>query len=45
MDAYEEINETYEQFFDTTCPARTTVGVCELLGGAVVTVDGVIAIE
>ncbi|WP_455449967.1 RidA family protein [Natrinema thermotolerans] len=45
MDAYGEINDTYEQFFETTCPARTTVGVCELLGGAAVTVDGVIAIE
>lgn len=45
MDAYEDVNDTYKQFFDKTCPARTTVGVCELLGGAAVTVDGVIAIE
>ncbi len=45
MDAYEEINDMYEQFFETTCPARTTVGVCELLGGAAVTGDGGIAIE
>lgn len=45
MDAYEAVNEVYEQYFDETYPARTTVGVCELLGGAAVTVDAVVAIE
>ncbi|WP_241434721.1 RidA family protein [Natrialba asiatica] len=40
MDAYEDVNDTYEQFFAKTCPARTTVGICELLGGAAVTVEG-----
>ncbi|MFC4451142.1 MULTISPECIES: RidA family protein [Halorussus] len=45
MDAYEQVNDTYEQYFDETYPARTTVGVCELLGGAAVTVDAVVAIE
>ncbi|MBZ6496310.1 RidA family protein [Natrinema longum] len=45
MDAYRSVNETYEEFFDETQPARTTVGVCELLGGAAVTIDGVVAIE
>jgi 2-iminobutanoate/2-iminopropanoate deaminase len=45
MDAYERVNDTYEQYFDETYPARTTVGVCELLGGATVTVNAVVAIE
>lgn len=45
MDAYERVNDAYEQYFDETYPARTTVGVCELLGGAAVTVDAVVAIE
>ncbi|MFA9518070.1 RidA family protein [Halopenitus sp. H-Gu1] len=45
MDAYESVNETYEQYFEGTYPARTTVGVCELLGGAAVTIDAVVAIE
>lgn len=45
MDAYERVNETYEQHFEGSHPARTTVGVCDLLGGASVTVDAVVAIE
>ncbi|MFC4452017.1 RidA family protein [Halorussus aquaticus] len=45
MDAYEQVNETYEQYFEETYPARTTVGVCDLLGGAAVTVDAVVAVE
>lgn len=45
MDAYESVNQTYKQFFDGTYPARSTVGVCELLGGATVTVDAVVAVE
>jgi 2-iminobutanoate/2-iminopropanoate deaminase len=45
MSAYEPVNETYEQFFDETYPARSTIGVCELLGGASVTVDAVVAVE
>lgn len=45
MDAYESVNETYERYFEDTYPARTTVGACELLGGAAVTVDAVAALE
>ena len=45
MDAYEAVNETYERYFEDTYPARTTVGACELLGGAAVTVDAVVALE
>ncbi|MFC4407859.1 RidA family protein [Haloarchaeobius iranensis] len=45
MDAYERVNDTYKQYFEETFPARTTVGVCELLGDATVTVDAVVAIE
>lgn len=45
MEAYDRLDETYEQYFDDTRPARTTVGVCELLGGAAVTVDAVVAVE
>jgi 2-iminobutanoate/2-iminopropanoate deaminase len=45
MDAYESVNDTYEQYFDGTYPARTTIGVCELLGDAAVTVNAVVAIE
>ncbi|WP_114578442.1 RidA family protein [Saliphagus sp. LR7] len=45
MDAYESVNEAYKQYFNDTRPARTTVGVCELLGGAAVTVDAVVALE
>ena len=45
MDAYEQVNSTYEQYFEETYPARTTVGVCELLGGAAVTIDAVVAVE
>lgn len=45
MDAYESVNEIYERYFENTYPARTTVGACELLGGAAVTVDAVVALE
>jgi len=45
MDAYDRVNDSYEQYFDETYPARTTIGVCELLGDAAVTVDAVVAIE
>ena len=45
MDAYRSVNETYERYFEDTYPARTTVGACELLGGAAVTVDAVAALE
>ena len=45
MDAYEQVNETYERYFEETYPARTTVGASELLGGAAVTVNAVVAIE
>jgi 2-iminobutanoate/2-iminopropanoate deaminase len=45
MDAYDDVNDTYEQYFDDGYPARTTVGVCELLGGAAVTIDAIVAVE
>lgn len=45
VDAYERVDETYERYFEGTYPARTTVGVSELLGGASVTVDAVVAVE
>lgn len=45
MDAYREVNGTYEQYFDETYQARTTVGVRELLGGAAVSIDAVVAVE
>lgn len=45
MDSYERVNETYERYFGETRPARTTVGVSDLLGGASVTVDAVVAVE
>ena len=45
MDAYERVNDTYEQYSDETYPARTTVGVRELLGGAAVAADAVVAVE
>ncbi|GAB3030883.1 RidA family protein [Natronobiforma cellulositropha] len=45
MDSYREMNDTYETYFPTESPARTTVGVCSLLEGASVTLDAVVAIE
>lgn len=45
MDAYDQVNERYERFFEGTYPARTTVSVCDLLGGAAVTLDAVVAVE
>ncbi|ADD07040.1 uncharacterized protein Nmag_3490 [Natrialba magadii ATCC 43099] len=45
MAAYDEINAVYEQHFQESDPAQTTVGVCELLGGASVTLDAVTALE
>ncbi|ELY98999.1 endoribonuclease L-PSP [Natrialba chahannaoensis JCM 10990] len=45
MDSYDEINAVYEQHFQDTYPARTTVGVCDLLGGASATLDAVVALE
>ncbi|NGM70359.1 RidA family protein [Natronolimnobius sp. AArcel1] len=34
LDSYEEANEAYIQYFESLYPARTTIGVAELLGGA-----------
>ncbi|SHH60589.1 hypothetical protein SAMN05443636_2971 [Halobaculum gomorrense] len=45
MDAYTFVNDAYERYVDGEVPARTTVDVCDLLGGAAVTVDGVVALE
>lgn len=45
MDAYPQVNEAYEQYFEETYPARTTIGAYELLGGASVTVDAVVTLE
>ncbi|ELY87359.1 endoribonuclease L-PSP [Natrialba hulunbeirensis JCM 10989] len=45
MDSYDEINAVYERHFQEPYPSRTTVGVCDLLGGAAVTLDAVVALE
>lgn len=45
MDSYDAVNETYERYFDDPYPARTTVGVSELLGNAAVTVDAIAAVD
>jgi 2-iminobutanoate/2-iminopropanoate deaminase len=45
MDADESVSETYKRYFEEPHPARTTVGACELLGGATVTIDAVVALE
>jgi 2-iminobutanoate/2-iminopropanoate deaminase len=45
MDGDDRLNASDQKSFDDTRPARSTVGVCELLGGAVVTIDAVVALE
>lgn len=45
LDAYEDVNAAYERYFAEPYPARTTLGVSELLGGASVQLDAVVAVE
>jgi 2-iminobutanoate/2-iminopropanoate deaminase len=45
MNAYEQANSTYEQCFDEEYSICTTVGVCELLGGAAVPINTAAAVE
>ncbi|WP_084776844.1 RidA family protein [Natronorubrum thiooxidans] len=42
---YDAVNEVYREAFDEQLPARTVVGVSELLGGASIQLDAVAAIE
>lgn len=39
------MNAAYERYFAEQYPARTTLGVSELLGGASVQLDAVVAVE
>jgi len=41
VDAHEQVDNTYEQYFKEMCSARATVGVCELLGGAAIIINAV----
>ena len=45
LDQYDEVNDVYRETFDEQFPARAVVGVSELLGGASVQLDAVVAIE
>jgi len=45
FDQYEAVNDAYQASFDERFPARSVVGVSELLGGASVQVDAVATIE
>jgi 2-iminobutanoate/2-iminopropanoate deaminase len=44
MGAFGEVNEAYGSFFDAEPPARVTIGVAALPGGAEVEVDAVVAL-
>ena len=44
MNAFNEVNEVYETFFETEPPARVTIGVSALPKGAQVEIDAVIAL-
>ena len=44
MSAFGEINKVYGEFFGDRPPARVTIGVAALPGGAAVEVDAVIAL-
>ncbi|QFU84651.1 RidA family protein [Natronorubrum aibiense] len=45
LQQYEAINDVYRDAFDEQVPARSVVGVSELLGGADVQLDAVVAVE
>jgi 2-iminobutanoate/2-iminopropanoate deaminase len=44
LDRFAEINDAYAGFFDTSPPARVTVGVAALPKGARVEIDGIVAV-
>ena len=44
MGAFSEVNEAYGSFFGDDPPARVTIGVAALPGGAAVEVDAVLAL-
>jgi len=44
MAAFAEVNEVYATFFSGEPPARTTVGVAALPGGAQLEMDAVVAL-
>ena len=45
MDAFEAVNEVYGSFFESDPPARVTIGVAGLPGGAKVEIDAVVALS
>lgn len=45
LEQYDAVNEVYREAFGEQLPARSVVGVSELLGGASVQLDAVAAIE
>jgi 2-iminobutanoate/2-iminopropanoate deaminase len=44
MGSFSEVNEVYESFFESSPPARVTVGVAALPRGAQVEIDAVVAL-
>ncbi len=44
MNAFSEINEVYESFFESDPPARVAIGVAALPRGAKVEIDAVVAL-
>lgn len=45
MGSFQEINDAYAEFFETTPPARSTIGVAALPVGAQVEIDAIVAID
>ena len=45
MSAFAEVNEAYASYFDADLPARTTIGVAALPGGAQIEMDAVVAVS
>jgi 2-iminobutanoate/2-iminopropanoate deaminase len=41
---FAEVNEAYGAYFDTDPPARTTIGVAALPGGAQIEMDAIVAV-
>jgi 2-iminobutanoate/2-iminopropanoate deaminase len=41
---FAEVNEAYGSYFDTDPPARTTIGVAALPGGAQIEMDAIVAV-
>lgn len=44
MGTFAQVNEAYAAFFDTTPPARSTIGVASLPVGAQVEIDAIVAV-